>query len=213
MSDSTGITHGNLFVVSAPSGAGKTSLVTALVERDPTISLSVSHTTRARRCGEVDGQHYHFVDRQAFENKMSRGDFIEQAEVFGNYYGTDRIQLQKKLSVGQDVILEIDWQGARQVRSAMTRSFGIFILPPSRNILHDRLEGRGTDSAEVIASRMHQAEEEISHHQEFDYLVINDLFQTALSQLHAIVTATRLRHDIQLDRHQNLLSQLLTTHS
>lgn len=201
--------RGTLFVVSAPSGAGKTSLVNALVERHDGVVLSVSHTTREPRPGEQDGTHYHFVSEAEFERMARAGEFLEHADVFGSRYGTGRGQVEDALRAGRDVVLEIDWQGARQVRDAMTDAPGIFILPPSRDALVERLRGRGQDSPEVIEARMAKAREEISHYQEFDYLIVNDDFETALGDLEAVVRAPGLRLDRQRHRHHELLEALL----
>ena len=202
-------TLGNLFIVSAPSGAGKTSLVRALMERDPDIAFSVSHTTRPPRPGEADGRDYHFVDVATFERMIEEGAFLEYARVFDNYYGTSRAEVERLLAAGKDVFLDIDWQGARQVRSAWPEAVSLFILPPSREALEARLRGRGTDSEEVIARRMAQAVDEASHYREYDYLIINDVFETALEDLAAIVRAVRLREPRQACRHADLLRDLL----
>jgi guanylate kinase len=178
---------GRLFVVSAPSGAGKTSLVKALLIRAPELSLSVSHTTRAPRPSEVDGREYHFVPAQTFKDLAQAGGFLEHAQVFDNYYGTGRQQVEAKLAAGRDVILEIDWQGARQVRKAMPACRSIFILPPSTAALRERLERRSTDSAAVIARRLADAVTDMSHWEEFDYVVVNDRFEDTLEQLVRIV--------------------------
>lgn len=201
--------RGTLFVVAAPSGAGKTSLVNALVARHPGVVLSVSYTTREPRPGELDGTHYHFVSGSEFERMAEAGEFLEHADVFGSQYGTGRDQVEQALGAGTDVILEIDWQGARQVRAAMPESQGIFILPPSRDALVERLRGRGQDSPEVIEARMAKARAEISHFQEFDFLIVNDDFETALADLEAILRAQRLRQGRQRDRHGDLLRALL----
>jgi len=201
--------QGSLYIFAAPSGAGKTSLVKALVETTADIEVSVSHTTRAPRPGEVDGVNYHFTDVAAFQAMVAQGAFLEHARVFDNYYGTARANIEQRLAAGVDVILEIDWQGARQVREQFPDSIGIFILPPSRQALEERLRGRGQDGDEVIARRMRDAESEISHYGEFDYLVINDDFATALVELAAIVTAQRLRTRVQASRHQQMLQALL----
>ncbi len=201
--------QGSLYIFAAPSGAGKTSLVKALVETTADIEVSVSHTTRAPRPGEVDGVNYHFTDVAAFQAMVAQGAFLEHARVFDNYYGTARANIEQRLAAGVDVILEIDWQGARQVREQFPDSIGIFILPPSRQALEERLRGRGQDGDEVIARRMRDAESEISHYGEFDYLVINDDFATALVELAAIVTAQRLRTRVQAGRHQQMLQALL----
>ncbi|HHQ41865.1 MAG TPA: guanylate kinase [Chromatiales bacterium] len=200
---------GTLFIVSAPSGAGKTSLVKALVERDPRVVLSVSHTTRPPRPGERDGVDYHFVDGATFERMAAEGAFLEHAEVFGNRYGTARATVERELAADRDVILEIDWQGARQVRAAMPEAVSVFILPPSREALEERLRGRGQDDETVIARRMARAVDEMSHYDEYDYLVVNDVFETALEDLLAIVRATRLRRPAQAVRHAELLRRLL----
>lgn len=200
---------GNLFIVSAPSGAGKSSLVTAWLERDTSIGLSVSYTTRAPRAGEVDGVHYHFISRAAFQERLGNGEFLESAEVYGNYYGTSQRWIENEMAAGRDILLEIDWQGAGQVRKLMPAALSIFILPPSLVELQRRLDGRGTDSAEVIAKRMAAAREDISHALEFDYLVINDQFETALADLLAIARAQRLLLPSQLQRQAQLLNHLL----
>lgn len=187
------MSQGTLFIVSAPSGAGKTSLVRALLERLDGIEVSVSHTTRPKRPGEVDGINYHFVDVPAFEAMIERGDFVEHARVFDNYYGTSRPAVQARLAAGQDVILEIDWQGARQVRERFPEAQSVFILPPSRAALEERLTGRGTDDAEVIARRMRDAISEMSHYDEYDHVIINDDFAVALDELCALVLTSRTR--------------------
>lgn len=202
------VEKGTLYVVSAPSGAGKTSLVAALLEQDPLVGVSVSHTTRPMRAGEVDGVDYHFVDRSAFEAMIGQGQFLEHASVFGNYYGTSQVWVEQTLAAGRDVILEIDWQGAVQVRRLMADCVSIFIAPPSPAVLRARLTGRGTDSPEVVERRLREAREECQHALEFDYLVINDQFDVALAELRAIVMTQRLRIDVQEVRHQALLSAL-----
>ncbi len=202
-----------LFIVSAPSGAGKTSLVRAMMERLGRIAFSVSHTTRAPRPGEVDGHDYHFVDVPGFEAMIAAGDFLEHAKVFENYYGTARASVEGQLAAGQDVFLDIDWQGAAQVRAAWPEVVSIFILPPSRAALEARLRGRGQDSDEIIAKRMRGAVSESAHYAEYDYLIINDDFPSALEELMAIVRAQRLRQPIQARRHADLLSSLLATNT
>ncbi len=182
---------GTLFVISAPSGAGKTSLVKALLEKTGNIGVSVSHTTRTQRSGEVDGTNYHFVSREKFGALIEHGDFLEHAEVFGNLYGTSSAWVESELARGHDVILEIDWQGAQQVRRLMPGAIGVFILPPSREALRQRLSGRNTDSADVIARRLAGADEEMSHFSEFDHVIINDDFAIALDELRAVVLARR----------------------
>ena len=184
---------GILFIVSAPSGAGKTSLVRTLLERDPSLGLSVSATTRAPRPGEQDGVHYHFLTVDAFRAEVAAGAFLEHAEVFGNLYGTREADVRRGLGPGRGLILEIDWQGARQVRSRFPTAVGIFILPPSAAELERRLRSRGTDSDPVIARRLAQAREDCTHWGDYDYAVINDRFKTAAAELAAIVAAERLR--------------------
>ena len=200
---------GTLFIVSAPSGAGKTSLVKALIDSTDGIKVSVSHTTRASRPGEVDGADYHFVEKGEFEAKLAAGDFLEHAQVFDNFYGTSKSAVLEQLASGVDVILEIDWQGARQVREALPDHVGIFIAPPSRDALEQRLRGRGQDSEEIIARRMRDAESEMSHYDEYDFLVINDDFDVALVELRTLFLAQRLRRDHQAIRHAGLISDIL----
>lgn len=202
--------HGRLYIVAAPSGAGKTSLVRALIESTPGVEVSVSHTTRAPRPGEVDGVHYHFVDVARFEALIAAGRFLEHARVFDHYYGTTREAVAARLAAGCDVILEIDWQGARQVRAALPGSEGVFILPPSVEALRTRLTGRGQDAPALVERRMRDAVAEMSHHAEFDYLVINDDFATALGELRAILIANRQRQAAQRARHAALLEALLS---
>lgn len=202
-------TLGTLYVIAAPSGAGKTSLVAALVESTPDIDVSVSHTTRPMRPGEQDGIHYHFTNVPTFEKMIEEGRFLEHARVFDNYYGTSMVNIQDELEAGRDVILEIDWQGAAQVRKHVPDSVGIFILPPSREALESRLRGRGQDTDEVIARRMRDAVNEMTHYAEFDYLVFNDEFEIALGDLQNIVLARRLRFAAQARRHAGALGELL----
>lgn len=202
--------QGRLYVISAPSGAGKTSLVAALLQQDSSVEVSVSHTTRAPRPGEQDGVNYNFIDVPGFEALIAEGDFLEHARVFGNYYGTSRSWVQQRLQAGQDVILEIDWQGARQVREIEPDALNIFILPPSRDALRKRLESRGQDSSDVIDQRMAEATSESSHYTEYDYLVINDDFAQALAELQSIFTSQRLRLPVQQVRHQRMLDELLS---
>jgi len=199
---------GSIFTVVAPSGAGKSTLVNALLARDPGIELSISFTTRAPRPGEADGREYHFTDADDFLARRGRGEFLEWAEVHGHYYGTSRSWIEQRLGTGRDVLLEIDWQGARQVRNALPQAIGIFILPPSIEALEARLHKRGQDSPPVIARRLLAAGAEISHAPEFDYVIINENFDHALAELGAIVTATRLRYASQLARHRELFAQL-----
>ena len=200
---------GTLYVIAAPSGAGKTSLVKALTESTPDISVSVSHTTRSMRLGESDGVEYHFVEHRVFEDLVKAGSFLEYAQVFDHCYGTSRTEVVRRLSQGSDVILEIDWQGARQVRQAMPESVSIFILPPSRVTLEQRLKARGQDSDNIITRRMRDAVNEISHYDEFDYLVVNDDFGRALSDLQTIVRSRRLRRPVQQHQLAGLLAELL----
>lgn len=196
---------GDLFVVVAPSGAGKTSLVNAVLEAESGIRLSVSYTTRAPREGEVEGREYHFVSRAAFEEMIAAGDFLEHADVYGNYYGTSRRWIESELAGDHDVLLEIDWQGAMQVRKLFPRMVGIFILPPSIEELRRRLTARGKDSSEVIERRMASAREEISHVLEFEYIIINEQFSVAAADLQAVVRASRLSRE----RRRNRLSRVL----
>ncbi len=204
-----GFVPGTLFIVSAPSGAGKTSLVRALLADDTGVSVSVSFTTRPPRAGEREGIDYHFVERERFLAMIEAGEFLEHAEVFGNYYGTGRMEVASRLAQGSDVILEIDWQGAQQVRQAFPEAVGIFILPPSGEVLRERLNGRGKDAPAVIERRLQAAVEEISHYSEYDFIVINDHFEAALADLRAILRAERLRLSLQAERHQVLLQGLL----
>lgn len=201
---------GNLFTISAPSGAGKTSLVNALLPTLTNVQVSISHTTRAKRPGEVDGVNYHFVGMDEFLNMLQQGDFLESAEVFGNRYGTSQRWVQETLAKGNDVILEIDWQGAQQVRRLLPETVSIFILPPSRSALEQRLNGRGQDSADIIEQRMSAAINEMSHYLEAEYLLVNDDFETALGELKSIFLAERLRLSRQQMRHSQLLRDLLS---
>ncbi|MDR6234639.1 guanylate kinase [Pseudomonas oryzihabitans] len=200
---------GTLYIVSAPSGAGKTSLVKALLDALPEVRVSVSHTTRAMRPGEADGVNYHFVDCATFTQLLEHGDFLEHAEVFGNYYGTSQAALERTLAEGHDLILEIDWQGAQQVRRKLPHAQSIFILPPSQAALRQRLDNRGQDSAEIIERRMREAVSEMSHYVEYDYLIINDDFAKALEDLKSIFRTRQLRLDRQQRRHDDLLLDLL----
>jgi guanylate kinase len=203
------ITTGTLYIVSAPSGAGKTSLVKALIDSEAQIRVSVSHTTRAMRPGEVDGVNYHFVSREQFHSMLDNTDFLEHAEVFGNLYGTSQEWVKQTLSEGFDLILEIDWQGAEQVRRLMPQAKSIFILPPTQEALRHRLTNRRQDSGEIIERRMREAVSEMSHYVEYDYLLINDDFAHALSDLKAIFRANQLLQGPQQQRHSGLLSELL----
>ncbi|EGV31236.1 Guanylate kinase [Thiorhodococcus drewsii AZ1] len=206
--DETAMAQGILFIVSAPSGAGKTSLVKALIERDQALALSVSCTTRAARSGERDGVHYHFLDQERFRREIAEGAFLEYAEVFGNLYGTRELDVRDCLDRGMDLVLEIDWQGARQVRERFSEAVSVFVLPPSVEELERRLRGRGTDADEVIARRMRQARDEMLHYGEYDYLVVNDRFETALDAITSIATAERLRLGHQRSRLRSLLDPL-----
>lgn len=203
------MTHsGTLFLVAAPSGAGKTSLVNELVATTPNIEVSISYTTRPMRPGETNGTNYFFVDMAAFEDMQAAGDFMESATVFGNRYGTSRAWVEEKLRAGTDVILEIDWQGARQVRALYPEAIGIFIAPPSVEALKARLNARGQDAADTIAERMAEASSELSHCSEFEYFVVNEDFSKALADLIIIVAASRLRFARQQARQQDLLAHL-----
>ena len=199
---------GSLFIISAPSGAGKTSLVHALLATNPQIDLSVSYTTRAPRAGEVDGVAYHFISREIFIEMAGRGEFLESAEVYGNFYGTSQRWISQENAKDRDILLEIDWQGAAQVRRQFPECVSVFILPPSIAALAQRLKGRGTDSQEIIARRMKAVREDVAHVAEFDYVIINDDLNEALHEFNAVVLAARLRSICQLTRHQNLINQL-----
>ncbi|WP_428243951.1 guanylate kinase [Gynuella sp.] len=203
------LTPGTLYIVAAPSGAGKSSLVNALIKRLPFVYLSISHTTRNMRPGEEEGEHYHFVDKNTFLDMVTQGDFLEHAEVFGNYYGTSQAYVEKQMAQGHDVILEIDWQGGQQIRKKIPGCRSIYILPPSKEALLERLEKRSQDSDEVISRRMQEAVSEMSHYGEFDYLVINDDFYKALDDMCAIFVAERMKVDQQSIRNQELLTNLL----
>lgn len=200
---------GTLYIVSAPSGAGKTSLVKALLDAQPQVRVSVSHTTRPMRPGEVDGVNYHFVSREEFLERLEHDEFLEHAEVFGNLYGTSQRWLEQTLSEGFDLILEIDWQGAQQVRRLMPQTKSIFILPPTQGALRQRLTNRGQDSDDVIEKRMREAVSEMTHYVEYDYLVINDDFAHALIDLQAIFRANQLLQTAQQQRFEAMLGQLL----
>jgi guanylate kinase len=210
--DSNAGSEGTLFIVAAPSGAGKSTLVNALLEREPSISLSISHTTRPPRPGELYGRHYYFVEREEFQREVAEGIFLEHAEVHGNFYGTSRKTVQDLLRQGRDVLLEIDWQGAVQVRKAKPDCVGVFILPPSRAELERRLRGRGSDSEEVIERRLRNSRGEIAHAHEFDYIIVNDQFEDALDTLQAIVRTVRQRSALVCQRHESLIQELLGDH-
>ena len=201
---------GLLFVVSAASGTGKTSLVKALLERVNNLHVSVSHTTRGQRPGELDGVHYHFSTKEDFLASVQDGGFIEYAEVFGNYYGTAQRTVKEQLAKGHDVLLEIDWQGAEQVRKLFPESKQIFILPPSQFDLRQRLSNRGTDSVEVIEHRLSCAVEDMQQYVNFDFVIINDDFNNALHDLEAVIIANRLALKQQAERHQDLIQKLIT---
>lgn len=200
---------GTLFIVSAPSGAGKTSLLKVLLEDAKDIAVSISHTTRAMRPGEENGVHYHFVDVEKFQRMIAQDDFLEHAQVFDNFYGTSQAAVTEQLASGQDVILEIDWQGARQVRERFADAVSIFILPPSKAALRERLTDRGQDDESIIARRMRDAEAEMSHYGEFDYVVVNDDFDAAVADLEAVIRCQRLHTDRQQSRLKGLLADLL----
>lgn len=200
---------GTLYIISAPSGAGKTSLVKALLDDLPFVRVSVSHTTRAARPGESDGVNYHFTSVDDFQAMIGRGEFLEHAEVFGNYYGTSHPWVRQTLAEGHDLILEIDWQGAQQVRRLAPDACSVFILPPSTAALRQRLNNRGQDNGDIIESRMQQAAAEMSHYVEYDYLIINDDFNLALNELKSIFISGRLKQSAQQQRHDELLSMLL----
>lgn len=209
-SDRSRIATGNLIVVSAPSGAGKTSLVAAARQRDPTLAVAISHTTRARRPGEIEGRDYRFVSVAEFARRADAGEFLEHAHIFGNRYGTLRAPVDEHLAAGNDLILEIDWQGARQIR-AQIPCISVFILPPSRQALEVRLRGRGQDAPAVIAERLAMAIGEMSHHGEFDYLIVNDDFTVAVDDFLTVIRAARLRTSIQRARHDTLVTGLLSS--
>ena len=199
---------GNLFIVCAPSGAGKTSLVAALLNRDPRVRLSVSFTTRAPRPGEVDGREYHFIDENRFQAMVEGGEFLESAEVHGNRYGTSQAWIETQRDAGHDILLEIDWQGAQQVRRQIQDVIGIFVMPPSLSMLRARLEGRKQDSREVIERRLLAARGEISHAGEFDYVIINDDFDSAVEDLVSVVRSFRLRIAAQLSQYADLFNSM-----
>jgi len=199
---------GTIYIVVAPSGAGKTSLVAALLEAEPSVGLSVSYTTRPARANEVDGRHYHFVSGAEFEAMIANGDFLEYAEVYGNYYGTSSGWIRSRLAEGKDILLEIDWQGARQVRRAFPEAVGVFIVPPSIEELERRLRGRATDSDEVIARRLASARAEIEMVSEYEYIVVNDNFERARFDLVSIVHAQRLRTALQRIRYADKLARM-----
>ncbi len=210
LSNNPSSSQGNLYTISAPSGAGKTSLVKALIESSQQILVSISHTTRAMRPGEIDGVNYHFVDQSQFKAMLETDDFLEHAEVFGNYYGTSKQWVEKTLAAGKDVVLEIDWQGAQQVAEIIPGTIAIFILPPSLPELRERLTNRGQDDDAIINRRMAEAVNEMSHYEAADYIIINDDFQTALTDLQVIFHSQRLSRKRQQVQHHNLLAALLS---
>ncbi|KAF0811981.1 Guanylate kinase [Andreprevotia sp. IGB-42] len=199
---------GNVFVVTAPSGAGKTTLVAALLAADQNVQLSISFTTRAPRSGELDGKDYHFVGRPEFERMINSGELLEHAEVYGNYYGTSQVWINEVIENGRDILLEIDWQGAQQVRRLFPQSIGLFVLPPSVDVLETRLRNRGKDDEATIARRMSAAREEISHVDEFDYVIVNEHIDEAVRDIVSIVRAERLKLPRQSTRHVDLISSL-----
>jgi len=201
--------RGTLYIVAAPSGAGKSSIVNACLARDPSITLSISFTSRSPRPGERHAEHYHFISAAAFEAMIAAGDFFEYAKVHGDWKGTARQSVEPQLAAGRDVLLEIDWQGARQVREHVPDAVSIFILPPSRAALDERMRKRGQDSEEAIIRRLANAREEMAHFGEFDYIIVNEVFATAVDDMHAILAASRLRQPQQRQRHAALLASLL----
>ena len=203
--------RGTLYIVAAPSGAGKSSIVNAVLARDPNICLSISFTSRPPRPGERHAEHYHFVDAGEFERMVEAGDFFEHARVHGDWKGTARQSVEPQLASGKDVLLEIDWQGARQVRAKVPGAVSVFILPPSRDALEQRMRARGQDSEAVIAQRLAAAREEMSHYGEFDYVIVNEHFTTAVEEMCAIFVASRLRREAQVARHGRLITNLLSS--
>lgn len=199
--------QGSLIIISAPSGAGKTSLVTELIRKVPHVRKSISHTTRKPRAGEKDGEHYHFISKEQFASMLQKNIFLEHAEVFGNFYGTSRDWVTTTLQKGDDVVLEIDWQGAQQIRSKINDAVSIFVLPPNEEALLERLKARNLDDSGVIAHRMQQAKNEVSHYNEYDYLIVNDDFSLALQDLIILISAARLRSSRQKQARQKLLAQ------
>lgn len=201
--------RGTLYIVAAPSGAGKSSLVNAVLSRESGIALSISFTSRKARPGERHAQHYHFIGKEEFESMIANGDFFEHALVHGDYKGTAKQSVEPQLAAGKDVLLEIDWQGARQVREKLPDAISIFILPPSKDALETRMRNRGQDSEEVIRQRLANAREEMSHYNEFDYVIVNEHFDAAVSELRAIFQAQRLKCEAQQQRHASLIQALL----
>ncbi len=205
--------RGTLFIVAAPSGAGKSSIVNAVLARDPALCLSISFTSRGPRPGERHAQHYHFVSAEEFQRMVAAGDFYEYALVLGDWKGTARQSVEPQLALGRDVLLEIDWQGARQVRQMLPDSVSVFILPPSLDELERRLHARGQDSEDTITRRLAAARDEMSHYGEFDFVIVNEVFEQAVDEVCAIFTASRLRRDAQVARHGRLIGALLTGES
>ena len=201
--------RGTLYIVAAPSGAGKSSIVNACLARDPNICLSISFTSRAPRPGERHAEHYHFVEAAEFEQMVANGDFFEHARVHGDWKGTARQSVEPQLAAGRDVLLEIDWQGALQVRAQMPDAVSVFILPPSRQALEERMRARGQDSEAVIQRRLAAAREEMSHYGEFDFVIVNEDFETAVCEMCSIFIASRVRKDQQVARHSRLITALL----
>ena len=201
--------RGTLFIVAAPSGAGKSSIVNAVLARDPNIALSISFTSRQPRPGERHAEHYHFVSKEKFEGMVAAGDFFEHALVHGDWKGTARQSVEPQLNAGKDVLLEIDWQGARQVREKVPGAVSVFILPPSREALEQRMRNRGQDSEEVIRQRLAAAREEMSHYGEFDYVIVNENFAVAVDEMCSVFTASRLRREQQVARNGRLITALL----
>ncbi len=202
---------GSLYIISAPSGAGKTSLISQLIKQDSTVKVAISHTTRPMRDGEENGKHYHFINSDNFKSKIKQNAFLEYAQVFGNYYGTSHQSIDHQLESNHDVILEIDWQGAQQVRKLRPDAISVFILPPSVKALEQRLYGRGQDAQSVIKTRLGQAREDMSHYHEFDYIVINDNFDTAIEDLASIFKCQRMKLTKQQQRHQDFLISITTS--
>jgi guanylate kinase len=201
--------RGTLYIVAAPSGAGKSSIVNAVLARDSEIALSISFTSRAPRPGERHAQHYHFISADEFKTMIRAGEFFEYAQVHGDWKGTARQSVEPQLCAGKDVLLEIDWQGARQVREKVPDAVSVFILPPSRDALEQRMRTRGQDSEETIQRRLAAAREEMSHYDEFDYVIVNDIFEKAVEEMQTIFTASRLRREAQEVRHADLIRTLL----
>lgn len=201
--------RGTLFIVAAPSGAGKSSIVNACLARDPNICLSISYTSRAPRPGERHAEHYNFIARDEFRRMIDAGDFFEHALVHGDWKGTSKQSVDTQLAAGRDVLLEIDWQGARQVRAQVSDVVSVFILPPSRQALDQRMRKRGQDSEAVMAQRLAAAREEMSHYDEFDYVIVNEHFDTAVEEMCAVFAASRLRREAQAARHAELIAALL----